>query len=199
MRPVPVSRRRALFNAAPDDLIRIYTRQHKDAWAKAQERGFFTGDHGILDYDSETGIDFTFHKPYDWMKNEMAKVIPNFSGERPMWGYLKRPLHKGWWKLRPDMIQFTALVPRKRILFSDYELWHHPLNNWGIHDTEEEDDAWWEMKPRPDPSNTWYKCLDITQEQNYKNNYWGYTDLIQACIDRIYLGEIVSIKYGNKN
>ncbi|MCK9529518.1 MAG: DUF3841 domain-containing protein [Gammaproteobacteria bacterium] len=195
MRPIPVSRRRALFNASPNQLIRVYSRQHKDAWSKAQDIGYFTGDHGILDIDEETGIDFTYHKPYDWMKDQMAKVIPDFSGERPVWAYLKRPLHKGWWKLRPDFIQFTALVPRKRILFSDYELWHHPLNNWPIFETEQEDDEWWDKKPRPDPSYTWHKCLDISQEQNYKNSYCGYTDLIQGCIDRLYVDEIVSIKY----
>jgi hypothetical protein len=194
MRPIPVSRRRALFHAPPNQLIRIHTRQHHDAWAVAQKLGYFTGDHGILDYDENSGIDFTYHKPYDWMKNEMSKVIPDFTGERPVWGYLKRPLHKGWYKLRPNMIQFTALVPRKRILFSDYELWHHPLNNWPISETEQDDEAWWETKPRPDPSHTWYKCLDICQEQNYKTNFCGYTDLIQACIDRIYIDEIVKIK-----
>lgn len=194
MRPIPLSRRQALFNAHPESLIRIYTRQHQNAWEEAQKRGYFTGDHGVLDFDEESGIDFTYHKPYDWMKDQMANLVPDFSGERPMWGYLKRPLHKGWWKLRPEMIQFTALVPRKRMVFSDYHLWHHPLNNWPIFETEREDDEWFDMNPRPDPSHTWYKCLDICQDKRNNTDYFGYTDDIQACIDRIYIDEIVSIK-----
>lgn len=196
MRPIPFSKRCALFNAHPEQLIRLYTRQHHLAWEQAQNRGYFTGDHGILDIDEESGIDFTFHKPYDWMKDQMAKIVPDFSGERPMWAYPKRPLNKGWWKLRPDFIQFTVLVPRKRILFSDYELWHHPLNNWLISDNEQEDDVWWDMNPKPDPSYTWHKCLDICQDyRKTKNDWFRYTDDIQACVDRIYLHEIVSIKH----
>lgn len=199
MRPIPVSRRRALFNADPNQLIRLYTRQHRSAWAEAQRRGYFTGDHGILDFDEESGIDFTFHKQYDWMRNQMAAVVPDFSGERPVWAYPKRPSHKGWWKLRPDMIQFTALVPRKRILFSDYETWHIALNNGVMVDTEVEDDQWWNSNPRPEPSYTWNRCLDITQDFQGKVYEWyAPSDRIQACVDRIYLEEIVSIKYPKK-
>lgn len=199
MRPIPLSRRKALYNAHPDQLIRIYTKQHHQAWEVAQSIGYFTGSHGIDDFDEESGIDFTFHKQYDWMKNEMAKVIPDFSGDRPMWAYLKRPPHKGFHKLRPDQIQFTALIPRKRILFSDYETWHMALNNSVMVDTEEEDDEWWNSDPRPDPSYTWHRCLDICQDYKGKKHEWYCpSDYIQACIDRIYLDEIVSIKYPKK-
>ena len=197
MRPIPLSRRKALFHAHPDQLIRLYTKQHKTAWQNAQTLGYFSGDHGVFDIDDDTGVDYTYHKPYDWMRDQMAKLIPDFSGERPVWAYPKRPVtHKGWHKLKDDMILFTALVPRKRILFSDYEPWHMALNDWLMCDTEQEDDEWYAMNPRPDPSYSWVKCLDICQDEKAKKyEYYAPTDLTQSCVDRIYLNEIVSVKY----
>lgn len=199
MRPIPYSKRCALFNANPKQPIRLYTKQHLEALEKAKQIGYFSGDHGVFDIDEETGIDFTFHKQYDWMRDQMASVIPNFSGERPIWAYPKRPIiHKGWHKLKPGMVLITALVPRERILFSDYETWHLALNNGLMCDTEQEDDDWWAMNPRPDPSYSWVKCLDICQNERAKKYDWYQpTDLVQACVDRIYFYEIVSIKYPN--
>ena len=197
MRPIPLSKRKALFNASPDSLIRLYSKQHLIALENAKDRGYFTGEHGVFDIDEITGYDFTFHKQYDWMRDQMAQIVPDFSGERPIWAYPKRPVtHKGWHKLKSDMVLVTALVPRKRILFSDYEPWHIALNNGLMCDNEKEDDEWWSMSPRPDPSFSWTRCLDICQDEKAKKYEWFQpTDLIQACVDRLYMNEIVSIKY----
>lgn len=187
MRPVSSYKREKLFNSNPEDLIRVYSRQHIDAYNTAQLVGHFSGDHKFQDGDG------WWEKQYNWMRDEMSKAIPDFTGELPIWAYPKRPLHKGWWKLRPEMIQITAMVPRKRILFSDYELWHLPLNDNPICDTEQEFDEWYDSDKK-NPELTWHKCLNICRNDKF-NGWIGVSDRIQACVDRIYISEIVEVKY----
>lgn len=189
MRPIPRSKRIALFESHPKSLVRIYSRQHVDALAVAQEKGYFSGEHNHQDFDD------MWQKQYNWMRDQMAKSIPNFSGELPMWAYLKRPWHKGWWKLRKDIVMITALVPRERMIFSDYESWHLPLNNGPICDSEIEYDEWYDNTPDADPSPTWHKCLDICGDDKMNNDWMRPSNMIQACVDRIYINEIITYKY----
>ncbi len=179
MRPIPLSKRLALFHANPDDLIRIYTFQHKDAYAVAQQRGYFTGN--------EDHIEDWLAKPYEWMLNQMPKHIDNFSGDYPIWGYLKRP-HIKEHKKYPNDVLITALVPRKRILFSDHSEWHIPLNDGAICFSEEEFDNY-----EGDVRDTWHHCLDICRST--KGDPWKRgTDYIQACIDRLYITDILKVR-----
>lgn len=187
MRPVSFYKREKIFNSDPESLIRVYSRQHIDSLSVANKVGYFTGEHKFQDGDG------WWESQYNWMRNQMSYHIPNFSGDLPIWAYISRPLHKGWWKLRPEMIQITALIPRKRILLSDYELWHLPLNNGPICETEQEYDEWYDNK-KENPETTWYKCLNVLRDDKTKN-WLGISDRIQACIDRIYISEIVNVKY----
>ena len=180
MRPIPLSKRKALFHAKPEELIRVYTFQHKAALDVAKDRGYFTGN--------EDYIEDWLLEPYKWIRAEMPKHIDNFSGDYPIWAYLKRP-HIKEFKKYPDDVLITAFVPRKRILFSDYSHWHIPLNNGPICFSEEEWDSF-----EGDVRDTWHHCLDICKSA--KGDSWKTgTNYIQACIDRLYVTDIIATKH----
>ncbi len=180
LRPMPLSRREALFRAAPYALIRIHTFQHRDAWAQAQTRGYFTGG-------ATLAKDAPWPLAYEWMREEMARRVPGFSGDFPVWAYAKRPVGKRKY-MRGDEVLITARVPRRRLLFSDHETWHIPLNGGFISSSEAEDDAW---DVTQDVRITWDRCLDICRPPS---RWLGTNADIQACVDRLYLPEIVSVK-----
>jgi hypothetical protein len=170
--------RKNIFDAPPDNLVRVYSYQHVNAYEAAKETGFFTGNHPYR-YEE-------YSDAYTWMRDQMSVRISDFSGEYPVWAYLKRPNLKAD-PIPKDELLITALVPRKRMLLSDYNKWHHPLNDWPIYKDQAEEDI---RKDEP-PSNTWDRCFEIT---NAPSEWWGAGNYVQACLDRIYLSEIVRVK-----
>lgn len=185
------------MDADPEELIRIYTYQSPGAWVASQERGYLTGSHG---HD----LDEFWDHSYEWMREAMAKRIPNFSGDLPVWAWPKRSSGK---KTHKDpYTRITALVPRKRILASCYDLWHMHLNGGFIStsDAEEKDyDARWpkRIQPGTDPIHdvwmrkNWDLVFDIREaRQGYMLENYGFLERIQLCVDRIYVNEVVEIK-----
>lgn len=193
----------------PDEKIRVYTRQEPAAWTAAQERGYLTGSHGA---DSEND-DFGF--AYEWMRRQMAERIPDFSGDLPVWAWPRRQNERKWatsWYVKDRQhhvihTRITALVPRRRVLLSCYEMWHAILNNWCITSSDEEYEAYeakWPKYIAPgtneeyqrDTEANWHKVFDVMDRRTgYMLENWGMIDHIQACVDRIYLDEVVDVRW----
>lgn len=206
----PASRLKILESMDPDQLVRVYTRQDPLAVAEAQERGFFTGSHGHRPDDD----DF-FDYPYEWMRQQMAERIPHFSGDLPVWTWLKKQNERKWiesWikeerKNSPPTPRIIALVPRKRILISCFELWHQHLNNWPVSFTEADDEAFEKKWPHNIAVNTnpeyqsdveanWTEVFNITGPRSaFLREIHGPVSVVQACVDRIYMNEVVSIRW----
>lgn len=199
-----------LMTMDPNELVRVYTRQHPDAWKIAQEVGYLTGSHG---FDPEE--DGLFSYPYEWMRQQMAARMPDFSGDLPVWAWFKRQNERKWqtsWiredrATTPILPRIIALVPRRRILASCYEMWHTHLNNWHISNSQEEDDAfdakWPTYKaPGSDPEYQadtevhWGEVFNIHLPRSpYMTEMFGRVDVVQACVDRIYLNEVQSVRW----
>jgi len=200
-----------LMSMGPDELVRVYTRQDPRAWDEAVARGYLTGSHGAGDDE----VNGHFEYPYEWMRRQMAERIPDFSGDLPVWTWLKRQNERKWvtsWdakerKTLPIFPRVIALVPRKRMLLSCYEMWHAHLNNWHISDGQEEDEAYeakWPTYKAPgsDPiyqaetETHWPKVFDIHLPRSpYMVEMFGQVDRVQACVDRIYLDEVQSVRW----
>lgn len=196
-KPIAQSRIREFVDADPEELIRVYTYQAPEAWKAAQKRGYLTGSHNHPN-------DVSWDEPYEWMREQMAKRIPDFSGDLPVWAWLKR--ENGKKRVRDPYTRLIALVPRKRILASCYDLWHHPLNNWFIATTEEEDknyDQRWpkyighgeDSQHQKEVELHWEKIFDLREARTgYTLKNYGVLERIQLCVDRIYVNEIVGIR-----
>lgn len=186
------------------DIVRIWSFQTEESRASADRRGFWAGCE-----EASRGKDGDYELfQHDWMRMQMAKRLPDYSGEFPVWAYLRRPnLRQTQWFDSPTLL-LVADVPRERLLVSNYEWWVYTLNHWYMSLTEAEDDEYdrrhavsyhghgihrvtqemldsWERVFRTDPL--------TDPEQIAWRGYSTHNDL-QACVDRIFPHEVVSLR-----
>lgn len=187
------------MNMPGDQLVRLYSYQEQFAWDRAQNMGFWTGFPNL--YDDEE--DRKWKYAYEWMIARMSERVPNFSGDYPMWAWTKRPCTKPK-KHRKGSIRLTVLVPRERIVFSDYDLWHGVLNQWFISETEREWDIFNKEWPHDNLDGfldhirpSWDRCLEFKASTSKETTEWigpYHSCHVQACIDRFYWNEIVDVR-----
>ena len=198
LKPLPMSRIKRLINLPPDSLVRVYSYQGDHAMTEFERVGYFSGNAEYIESDDETCE--WFHPPYRWMHEQMAQRIPDFSGDYPIWAWFKRPSSKPKprkYRGTNDRFRISALVPRKRILISDYELWHMPLNRGPICVTEAEYDSWPHGKDTKEIEATWPRVFEFPEILTPEQKFWignPSNYVLQACIDRIYAHEIVSVR-----
>jgi hypothetical protein len=178
----------------PERLVRIYSLQSAVAWQRAREVGYFTGEADHVDED--------FRHAYDWMREQMGERIPGYSGDYPVWAWIKRPNMRQWDRFDEPTVLVVADVPRRRVLASDYHAWHTVLNN--SYDTASEEEWDWIFSavpiPAPEPSleaqrASWQKVFDL-DDPPIGSPAWkwrGAPDVVQLCIDRVSLDEIVRV------
>ena len=153
--------------------------------------------YGYLTGPIEDAVDEYFKPAYDWMRQQMAERLVDYTGEYPIWAWLKRCSTKNKerkYRGTKEKVRITAMVPKSRILLSNYETWHSPLNNSPCVRTEAEFDTF-----HGDPTPTWTSVFDFTPPTDPNEVYWcgsGKYYRVQACIDRIYPNEIRDIKIG---
>ena len=195
----PLSRRRieALRTMPAEQKVRIYSVQDLGAWEAAQQRGYWTGS-----YEHITAEEHNYLKPYEWMREQMAKRIEGYSGDFPMWGFFLQPNMRRRCFFTEPTVMLVADVPRGRMLISDFDWWHTPLNNWYCATSEEEDDAFdahHQGGVGPSTVNqvmrdTWERIFDLSPRAPEVLPYIGVGNVLQTCIDRIYLNEVVRVR-----
>lgn len=182
---IPLSMRIKLDSLPDDSMIPLYSIQHIDAFNVAKEKGYFTGSVEYSSfYDEEYGIDEKWKRAYDWMVSKMKEKNPSHSGDYPMWAYLKNPRTKQpiTWTGGPYCLVFFK-VPKKRILISDYESWHAPLNGACYYH-----EKYFDEFPPEEIMSTWDQIFDITKNEH--SEWYHPPEYLQVCIDRIYMSEI---------
>lgn len=181
--------------------IRIYTLQDIGAWEAAQKRGYWTGDRDYILTDRE--LEYSWVPQYDWMRRQMAKRIPGYSGDYPIWAYFYRHNMRQHPFQEDPTVMLVADIPRERMVVSDYGLWHMPLNEGFVSFSEAEDDALDDAHKAaghrrrqitPEKEENWERVLRIEKHEDPAVLDWiGRKDIFQTCIDRVYLDEIVSV------
>ncbi|RYD68580.1 MAG: DUF3841 domain-containing protein [Verrucomicrobiaceae bacterium] len=185
--------------------VRVYSFQSVGAHEAAQARGYWTGDLEYVedDFDRQHGCGWKFQ--YDWMRDQMRFRVPSYSGDYPVWAYLRRPNMRQTPVFQSPTVKLVADVPRQRMLISDYDRWHTCLNNGYCADTEEEDEAVDRLRAEKGFGRTardamslksWERIFDLSDISDPAKLAWmgGQPNDLQACIDRIYPEEIVSIR-----
>lgn len=164
-----------IMNSGPK--IRLYSLQHKKAWYTLQRSG-------VLTIENENLIEPDFLPAYRWMIGQMAKRIPNFSGHYPVWGWLRKGYRTNAqkWDEPQNLVLLTMEVPRERVLLSDFGVWHFVLNCHLLGDEicdtityEQKKKSWERIFSQGPPDEGWF-------------NEW------QACIDQVFLNEIIDAK-----
>lgn len=209
MKHTPATYVRYLISLPPETPIRLYSYQSEHAWDRAEKMGYWSGDPDYIEGETH---DWT--NPYRWIRDRMAERIPDFSGDYPMWAWLKRPSTKPKprrYRGTGENIRLTIMVPRSRILLSDYDSWHSVLNSSFNCLTEREWDSFYERYPVHETlmapndraryfievEKSWHSCLEFTTYTDPVIRNWiGDTHRfrVQACVDRFLWDEIISVR-----
>jgi hypothetical protein len=180
--------------------MRFYSIQALPAWEAAQKRGYLTGNHGYQHFDNWAG----FERGYLFMCDRMRQCLPAYSGDFPVWGWTVDPRERGTIEVNSygddaDYVLLTIDVPEARFILSSLDSFHFVLNNWYLALTEAEDDAVHANGNEPsqeEKETSWARIFDLhpTSEDEIAWRGAYSPDDIQACIDRVYLGEVVSVE-----
>ncbi len=115
--------------------MRLWTIQPIGFYESSREKGVLRAD------GRKIGRDWT--PQYCWMREQMKKRVPGYKGRYPIWAYPFKPdMRRRHWGIggqRVARIEFEA--PEEKVLVSDYDLWHVPLNFGYLGTSEEDEDA----------------------------------------------------------
>jgi len=189
--------------------MRLWTIQTKEAWEHAEKLG-------VLEFNeiADKEIDDWFRPAYNWMAGQLEERVRGYPCNKyPIWA---------WYHPKPDLrrsghlprdttgVRVEFLVDSDRVLLSDFEAWHAVLNCWYLSLSEEEGENWderseragikggWENWPPPSPFKeeilkSWERIFD--PELLNKHPEWIGGETIQACIEKIYVNEVINITY----
>lgn len=182
-RPVNIQRVIAVATRSVP-FVRVYTYQDPAVLPRLYSLGYLNGEHR---HSFMPG-------PYRWMRDQMAGRLDNFSGDLPVWGWLRRWTRWERSRNRERLVRITAVVPTSRILLSNFDTWHIVLNK-GYLPVDEADDEAFEAESLSSTERmatihkSWLRIFEYGAISCRADRFW------QACIDRIYAHEIAGIRY----
>jgi hypothetical protein len=149
--------------------MRLWTIQTVTAWEVLQQQRILRAEKHMVWGGDDPGEEVK--RAYDWMREQMERRIgPRPSPEAyPVWAWAQ---WNGARHPRPDLrareylpagtrgVRLEVEIPEERVLLSDFELWHYPLNYWYLPDSDEDDQRFeqrcaekgvnfYQMKPLP--------------------------------------------------
>lgn len=194
--------------------IKLWTIQPISWYEKLLENGFIYGDSNL------SNVDKNFLAAYNWLTQQMeAKVSKKpFNDVTPIWAWYQ---YRGKQKLKPDLrschlakgtkgVRIEFSKNETEILLSDYDLWHHPLNYWCIHDNEKQENEFdtlletekinfvdkekytFILKNKVEES--WHKIFDLNYTTQYSANKKDQKS-IQATFWKLSVEEIIKVDY----
>ena len=177
----------------------LYTLQTHEAFGRAIKEGKFSGD--LRKIKKHWGKDWkmSFGPAYQFMMDQMAKRLPHFSGDYPMWAWNNKPdLRCSEWKWDGGpWVLFSIEVPESRVLLSDFSLYHSLLMDSYISLTSDEDETVDRNGyNRKEKEKSWERIFDLNLPSNKKQERWlgrKKDRELQACVDNIYIDEIVDV------
>jgi hypothetical protein len=139
--------------------MKLFSIQPIDVWEKLQQEQVLLADPLLGGYiepkpGDHTLEEDTFYIAYDWMRQQMAKRIPDYQGNWPWWAWHTwytqndKPCHspdlrreRFNYNLGEDWVRLHLEIPDEKVLLSCFDGWRSVLNHWFLCHTEEEDDA----------------------------------------------------------
>ena len=164
--------------------MRLYTIQEEDFWKKCQDLGGIFIERQFIDEEF-------FLRSYEWMRRQMAKRLPAYSGDFPVWAWAERPdLRTIYWNVKGyPFFLLTIEVPADRVLLSDFGDWHIVLNDGYLPIDDADFEREWESPATQEEKEaSWERIFDV-YGQRYDSD-----GRIQACVDRVYLHEVISVR-----
>jgi hypothetical protein len=132
--------------------------------------GVFTCDHNKVGEPS-------FLDRYWWLNKQLDKKDPKpESVEYPVWAWYrfdgkeKKPdLRHSCYSYHGDkMVCIELEIPDEKVLLSDFDLWHFPLNDWWLYDCFYPNYG----EKEYDKDHEWFKNLSPEEQQVEKEKSW---------------------------
>ena len=120
--------------------MRLWTLQPLEYFNACKDKGVIKADPDFMESLDEG---WGFKAPYEWMIRQLNKRIPGYDGGYPVWCYPYKPDMRlsCWGRDGSKEVRIEFEVPDEKVLISDYQLWHIPLNNGYLGTSEQDDDA----------------------------------------------------------
>lgn len=184
---IPLSRLRAIAAAPSDSLVRVWTLQHPEAVQEARRSGRLRGNpefsldpEDVGDDGRPTGYSFALR----WLQGKMAERIPSFSGDLPIFAWLKRPSAKPWPASFGPLVRVCAIVPRRRLLLSLHDGFLCVANGTRLPGAPSDGSM----------EASWERIFDPSSTGMWSPRGRQLDDKVQACLDGIHVSEIVSAR-----
>ena len=178
--------------------MRLWTIQHKSVWdALLDDHVFFASKNRIDAKD--------FEVPYQWMEKMAAKLIKDWKvTSRPIWTWTTKPDLRNYRFIKvprsPKEQEFVLIeleVPEDKVLLSDFDMWHLPLNNSPITYTEKQWDRVKGNLSQKEMEKTWERCLIRTDKyfDKFDPKWVGEkSSKVQGIINCLKIEQIIGVK-----
>lgn len=132
--------------------MELWTLQHPDVWKALQEDGIWHAKDSLIGFPEEEDSAFVHtHYAYKWYAKQMAKRIgpPPKGVHFPIWADFKRfgqmsgkpDMRAERWVYQGSIDRLHLEIDEKRVLLSDLDDWHAPLNYWYLSKSKKDDDS----------------------------------------------------------
>jgi len=192
------------------DVITLWTIQPSFVWHALQEKGTLLVDSSHPDFLNNFQ---DLHESYDWLRKQMARRIPGYTGNYPWWAY-EHFLDLRFYRWHHPsgserMVRLGLEIPCEQVLLSGYESWHCVLNRSYLprsvvwEEYEQEWDAWNDEaskygvrtgsrgpsdQPFPEP---WESQIQASWENIFDVDIRRPGETIQATFERLELVHVV--------
>lgn len=183
--------------------MRLWTIQKEEVVEVLEKDGVYRTDANLIREPH-------FLSSYDWLSKHLEEKDANPNGvSYPIWAWYRRDGKEKKPDLRRSEYETSGVkcvcieleVPDKKVLLSDFDLWHYVLNNWWLDDSKNEEEfnelyKWFDTLPYEEREKlkreSWEKIFDIAFE---KNDWYCKGKYVQAIFWELKREYIKKIQY----
>lgn len=179
------------------DTLRLWTFQTSLAWSRLQKEGVLSGD--------GRRAEPYFRPAYAWLREQMKTRTLGSTGRYPLWFWTHKPdlrsyRYRNYADIGETRVVIECLVPKERVLLSDYESWHSVLNDGYLALNESEYDAWHDkvgnrhispQQAAQEKRASWERIFDFPLLAAHPE-WHGTGGDVQATVEELHLHEVVS-------
>lgn len=167
---------------------------------------------GVLRCNREPENKVVFLPAYQWMSEQMAtRIGPAPKGVAfPLWVWIQwesdrprpdlRSLRHYWYAQGVQAVMLECEIPDRRVLASDFDMWHAVLNNWYIPvSAVDDEDTPYQLVSDDTKRASWAHIFDLSGPARW---YWNGGDQdqlklqsVQGCVWEIHLDEVRKVTH----
>ncbi|MED4780941.1 DUF3841 domain-containing protein [Brevibacillus choshinensis] len=163
-----------------------WTLQTEEVWKKYEKQSYLEGAAEHAMYRDE----------YQWMMRQMKKRLPYYTGEHPIWLWIKKPdmRRTGHFEAGTRCVRLTVELDENDVLVSDFDDWHCVLNNWICSDNEKEDSDFEQGLLQITKEDSWERIFDLNRVRDAEWHGTGERTL-QGTTGRIDIELVKKVEY----